>query len=121
MPGLRQERACVRSKRAQHRHALTPPGMEGEGLTLPATVGHPWSGCAGGGSTAFSGDRAPRARRKAVDAPEARDPRAGGASAPLPKHQPSFVSWRARARAWWRAVTGPVVDDTGRPEPGPGP
>lgn len=121
MQGLRQDHARLRTRRAQYFHARKRVPVEGEGFPRHATLGHPWSGCAGGGSTAFSGDRAPRARRKAVDAPEALDRRAGGASAPLPKYQPFFASWRTLARAWLRAVTRPAVDDRGRREPGPGP
>src|SRR5687767_7637291 len=104
MQGLRRERACLHSRRACHLHARTPPWMEGEALARHATVGQPWLGCAGGGSTAFSGDRAQRARRKAVDAPEALYRRGRGAPAALAKQQPCFAPWWALAPVRARLV-----------------
>jgi hypothetical protein len=112
MQGLRQKGARLRTRRARYSHARTLAPGEGEGLAPHATLGHTRSGGAGGGSTAFSGDRAQRARRKAVDAPEAPDPQGGGASAPLPKHHHSFASWQSMA-----VVCARVVAQLGRRGP----
>ena len=95
MEGLRQ-RARLRSRRARYFHARSLARGEGEGLARHTTFGHPSPGCAGGGSTAFSGDRAP-ARRKAVDAPEASDPGVAGAPAPVPKHEDALAPWQSLA------------------------
>jgi hypothetical protein len=108
MSGLQEDRTRLRVRRAHDLHARTVARGKGEGLPHHATSGHPWSGCAGGESTAFSGDRA-HARRKAVDAPEAPDPRCGGASAPLPKHCPFLAPWRSLA-----AVCGRVLRELDR-------
>ena len=109
MQGLRQERTRLRIRRARYFHARTVAREEGEGLPREATVGHPWSACAGGGSTAFSGDRAPRARRKAVDAPEV--PYPGGAGAPAPVGRPYVLpgAWQSLA-----AVCGRLMRELGR-------
>ena len=97
MEGLRQERTRLRTRRARYSHARTVARGKGEGLPRHATVGHPWSVCVGGGSTAFSGDRAQRARRKAVDASETLYP--GGAGAPAPVGRPCDhpAPWRSVA------------------------
>jgi hypothetical protein len=96
MQGL-QERTRLHIRRARYFHARTLAPGEGEGLARHATIGHPQSGCAGGGSTAFSGDRAQRARRKAVDALEALY--RGGAGAPAPVGRPCDppAPWRSLA------------------------
>jgi hypothetical protein len=103
MQGLREKPTRLRIRRARYFHAPTLAPGEGEGLSCDATLGHISPRCAGGGSTAFSGDRAP-ARRKAVEALEAPDPWAGGASAPLPKHHHSFASWQSVAVVCARVV-----------------
>jgi hypothetical protein len=103
MQGLRQStRLCTR--RARHLHARTKAPREGEGVTRDATHGHPHSGCAGGGSPAFSGDRAQGARRKAVDAPEALYRGDTGASAPVAKARPSCASWQSLATVCERVL-----------------
>jgi hypothetical protein len=109
MEGLRQECTRLGTRRARYSHARTVAQGEGEGLPRHATLGHPWSGFAGGGSTAFSGDRARSARRKAVDAPEA--PYRGGAGAPAPVARTylSCASWQSLA-----AVCARVVAELGR-------
>jgi hypothetical protein len=114
MEGLQQERTRLRTRRARNLHARILAPREGEGVPRHATLGHLASGCAGGGSTAFSGDRAPRARRKAVDAPEASDPGVAGAPAPVPKHNDSLVSWQSLA-----VVCARVTAELGRRRPMP--
>jgi hypothetical protein len=107
MPGLRED-TRLHVRRARDLHALRAAGEKGEGLAPRTTFGHLSRLRAGGGSTAFSGDRA-QARRKTVDAPEAPDPRGGGASAPLPKHRPFLAPWRSLA-----AVCGRVLRELDR-------
>jgi hypothetical protein len=105
MQGL-QDRTRLHTRRARNLHARTLAPREGEGVAHQTTLGHSSRPCAGGGSTAFSGDRA-QARRKAVDAPEARDRRGGGASAPLPKHRPCLAPWQSLAVVCARVTTRP--------------
>jgi hypothetical protein len=107
MPGL-QDRTRLRTRRAQDIHARVAASREGEGLARHATLGPPTLPCAGGGSTAFSGDRA-QAWRKAVDAPKAPQRGAAGASAPDAKHQYSFEAWQPLA-----VVCARVIGELGR-------
>jgi hypothetical protein len=107
MQGL-QDRTRLHATRARNLHARTLAPREGEGVAHQTTLGHPSRLCAGGGSTAFSGDRA-QARRKAVDAPEAPDPEVAGAPAPVPKHQLSLAPWQSLA-----VVCACVIAELGR-------
>ena len=104
MPGL-QDRTRLLTRRAQDICARVAAPREGEGLSRHATFGPPARACAGGGSTAFSGDRA-HARRKAVGAPEAPQRGAAGAPAPDAKHQHSFETWQPLAVVCARVITG---------------
>jgi hypothetical protein len=103
MPGLRKDRTRLRVRRAQDLHARVAAPREGEGVACCTTQGHPSRLSAGGGSTAFSGDRAQRARRKAVDAPEAPDPGSAGARAPDAKHLHPFAARQSLAMVCARA------------------
>jgi hypothetical protein len=103
MQGLRQS-TRLRIRRARYLHARTQTRQEGEGVTRHATQGHPWSDRAGGGSPAFSGDRAQGARRMAVDAPEALYRGDAGAPAPVASTFPSCASWQSLAAVCERVL-----------------
>jgi hypothetical protein len=104
MKGLR---GCARRhgrRREPRLHASGEPRHEVEDLGRSATVGLHAFVDAGGRSTAFSGDRAWSARRKAVDGPEASQGGAPGAAAPDARQPCPGYAWQALAKVWGRVV-----------------
>lgn len=94
MQGLRGPMRLHAGRREPDLHASAAARHEGEHLAPSATFGSLPVVDAGGASTAFSGDRARSARRKAVDGPEASHGWDPGAAAPDAEQDPVEAPWR---------------------------